>query len=128
MYDTSHIWYNITGNQGILGITDYLQQSIGDIAFISTYHLGEHVNPNQIIIEIETMKINLELFLPFAVKILHINSLLEDNPEVIGKDPYGNGWILKFEILEPMLIRSLLMNAMDYTNFINGEIEKSAKE
>ena len=101
-YSKDHEWVRVDGNIAFIGITDFAQDQLGDIVYVDIeVEEGDEVAPNEVFGSVEAVKTVSDLFMPISGKILEINEGLEDAPESINSDPYGEGWILKVEITEP---------------------------
>lgn len=107
-YTKDHEWLRVDNNIGIIGITDYAQSELGDIVFVDINKNLSDIKKGETFGTIEAVKTVSDLFSPVSGKIMEINSDLESNAEVINKDPYGNGWIIKIEILNVSEINELL--------------------
>ena len=95
LYTKEHEWANFENEDVIVGITDYAQSQLGDIIFFETPELGSIVKMGDIFGEIEAVKTVSELYAPISGKIVSINDQIENNPEIINSDPYGEGWLNK---------------------------------
>ncbi len=124
-YDSSHLWYHFANKKITIGLSDYLQQTIGDVSFVSLPIKGSKINPDDFSLEIETMKVNHEVSIPFAGIILDVNKELLDFPEVINEDPYDKGWLLVVEPEQSEIPRKTLMSSQDYFVFLQEELSKS---
>ena len=122
-YGTNHLWFDYNKVEVTIGLSDYLEQTIGDVAFISFPKVGFSIEPNKSIIEIETMKVNHEIEISFDGSVKDINNDLNDNPELINTDPYGNGWLVKVNVENVELIKNSQMTAIEYIKFLQNEIE-----
>ena len=107
-YTQDHEWIKIEGNTGIIGITDYAQGELGDIVFIEIETLDEEIDKEEVFGTVEAVKTVSDLFMPVAGKIIEVNSKLEDNPELVNQDPYGEGWLIKINIKDAKELNSLL--------------------
>jgi len=108
-YSKDHEWVRVDGNIAFIGITDFAQDQLGDIVYVDIeVEEGDEVAPNEVFGSVEAVKTVSDLFMPISGKILEINEGLEDAPESINSDPYGEGWILKVEITEPSDLDNLL--------------------
>ncbi len=110
-----------------LGITDYLQQHSGDIAFVNLKQTGVELHEGDEFAEIETIKVNLGLPSPIAGSILDANSALEMNPEFVNQDPYGKGWLISMKPSNWDADSSKLLDANAYFDFMRLEIEQELK-
>ena len=97
-YTKDHEWVRIDDKIATVGITDYAQSELGDIVYVEVETLDENLKKEEVFGSVEAVKTVSDLFLPISGKIIEINSNIEDNPEIINEDPYGDGWIVKMEI------------------------------
>ena len=100
LYTKEHEWANFDNEDVIVGITDYAQSQLGDIIFFENPELGSVVKMGDIFGEIEAVKTVSELYAPISGKIVSINDQIENNPEIINSDPYGEGWLIKISPLD----------------------------
>ena len=118
-YTKDHEWIQIEGNDALIGITDYAQSELGDIVFVEIETIGDDLEKEEIFGSVEAVKTVSDLFIPLSGKIIEINEALEDNPELVNNDPYGEGWIIKMEIKDLSEIEDLL-DADSYKDLIGG--------
>ena len=118
-YTKDHEWIQIEGNDALIGITDYAQSELGDIVFVEIETIGDDLKKEEIFGSVEAVKTVSDLFAPLSGKIIEINEALEDNPELVNNDPYGEGWIIKMEIKDLLEIEDLL-DADSYKDLIGG--------
>jgi glycine cleavage system H protein len=97
-FTPDHEWIRQEGDTAYIGITDYAQGELGDIVFIEIETLGETLNKGAAFGTIEAVKTVSDLYMPVGGEILEVNTALEDNPEAVNKDPYGDGWLIKIKI------------------------------
>lgn len=97
-YTKDHEWIKIEGNTATVGITDFAQGELGDIVFVDVDSVGDDLSSGDVFGSIEAVKTVSDLFLPISGKVTEVNPDLEDQPELVNTDPYGNGWIIKLEI------------------------------
>lgn len=97
-YTKDHEWIRVEGNEAYIGITDFAQGELGDIVYVEIETEGEELNKEEIFGTVEAVKTVSDLFMPVAGKVLQVNPKLESNPEVVNKDPYGEGWMIKLSI------------------------------
>ena len=124
LYSTNHLWFDFDETGIIIGLTDYLQQTIGDAAFVTLPLSGAIINPSVPISEIETMKVNHEIMISYKGIILDVNKELIDFPELINEDPYEKGWLLRLKIENIENVKKSLLTAENYIEFIRNEVEK----
>ena len=116
-YTKEHEWAKIEDNIAIVGITDFAQSQLGDIIFIEFPNIGDEFKKDDVFGEIEAVKTVSELYIPLSGKITEINLELEDSPEKVNSDPYGDGWIIKVK-LSRMHEKSNLMKPSAYKEII----------
>ncbi len=107
-YTNDHEWINLNGQTALIGITDYAQSELGDIVFLEIETEGEQLEKGEVFGTVEAVKTVSDLFMPVSGKVLEVNSKLEDQPELVNKDPYGEGWLIKIEIADPGQVNDLL--------------------
>jgi glycine cleavage system H protein len=110
-YTTDHEWVKVEDNTVTIGITDYAQGELGDIVFIDIDPDIEELVKGESFGTIEAVKTVSDIIAPCNGKVLEVNSTLEDQPEIINSDPYGDGWIVKVEISDPSEVSELLDSA-----------------
>tara|TARA_B100000902_G_scaffold201957_1_gene192490 strand:- start:5647 stop:6027 length:381 start_codon:yes stop_codon:yes gene_type:complete len=118
-YTQEHEWVSIQDNTATVGITDFAQGELGDIVYLEIDTLDNEINTNEVFGTVEAVKTVSDLFMPLSGKVIEINSELEDKPELINDDPYGNGWIIKIEINDMSEIDNLL-SPNDYNELIDS--------
>jgi len=118
-YTKDHEWIKVNGKTGLVGITDFAQGELGDIVFIEIETVGNHLDKGTTFGTIEAVKTVSDLFLPVSGKIIEMNGKINDTPDVINKDPYGAGWLIKLEIDDPSQVNEL-MDAQAYADMINA--------
>ncbi len=112
-YTISHEWVMVDGDTATVGITDYAQGELGDIIFIEVQDLGTKVMKGEPLGTIEAVKTVVDLMAPVSGEIVDINRVLEDSPQEINDDPYGEGWIVQIEISDSDEVEDLL-SASEY--------------
>jgi glycine cleavage system H protein len=118
-YTSEHEWIRIDGDIAYVGITDYAQEQLGDIVFVDIPTVGENLEAGETFGTIEVVKTISDLFLPIAGEVLEQNEALEENPELVNKDPYGEGWIIKIKPVDAADTANLL-DAEGYKALVNG--------
>ena len=118
-YTTDHEWLKVDGNFGYVGITDYAQSELGDIVFIDVEPDLDEVVKDEPFGTIEAVKTVSDLLAPVSGKVVELNPKLEDEPQLVNTDPYGEGWIIKIEIEDLESVNTLL-SAEDYAKQIGG--------
>jgi glycine cleavage system H protein len=108
-YTKEHEWIRDNGDgTATVGITDFAQSELGDIVFVDISSLNEDVDQDASFGTIEAVKTVSELFMPVAGTVVEINDALEDDPELVNKDPYGDGWLVKIKLNDPGQLGALL--------------------
>ncbi len=107
-YTKDHEWIKVEGNEATVGITDFAQGELGDIVYVDIESLDEHVDQNEVFGSVEAVKTVSDLFMPLSGEITAFNELLEDAPEKVNSDPYGEGWMIKIKITDRTEIENLL--------------------
>ena len=118
-YTSEHEWIRVEGDIAYVGITDYAQEQLGDIVFVDIPTVGESLEAGEVFGTIEVVKTISDLFLPVAGEVLEQNEALEENPELVNKDPYGEGWLIKMKPADVKAVEDLL-DAEGYKEVING--------
>lgn len=118
-YTREHEWVNVEGGIATVGITDFAQGELGDIVFVEIETVGETLEREETFGTVEAVKTVSDLFMPLSGEILERNEALDDSPEVINKDPYNDGWMIKVKISNPDEINDLL-DAAAYKELIEG--------
>ncbi len=119
-YTKDHEWIRMEGDVAWVGITDYAQGELGDIVFVEIETVGETLDRGEVFGTIEAVKTVSDVFLPVSGEILESNPALADTPELVNKDPYGEGWMIRMKVSNPAELDEL-MNAEDYRKMINAE-------
>jgi glycine cleavage system H protein len=107
-YTKEHEWIRVEGDEAVIGITEFATSELGDVVFIEIETVGETLAQDETFGTIEAVKTVSDLFMPVAGQVLEMNSILEDNPEIVNKEPYTEGWLIKIKIENPEEIDSLL--------------------
>lgn len=107
-YTKDHEWVKVEGDVAIVGITSYAQGELGDIVFVEIETVGETLDKEETFGTVEAVKTVSDLFMPVAGEIVEKNETLNDSPELINKDPYGDGWMIKVKMSNPAQIDELL--------------------
>lgn len=116
-YTKEHEWVNLKDNKAVIGITDYAQGQLGDVIFIEFPKVGQEVNAGDVFGEVEAVKTVSELYAPVSGTIIELNEELENSPDLVNNDPYGDGWIIKISPNNPNE-RDELMNFLSYEELI----------
>lgn len=107
-YTKDHEWIRIENDEAYIGITDFAQNELGDIVFVEVETVGESMEKEEVFGTIEAVKTVSDLFMPISGEVLDFNETLADEPELVNKDPYGEGWIIKIKIADSSEVDDLL--------------------
>lgn len=118
-YTKDHEWVKLDGNVATVGITDFAQNELGDVVFIEVETEGETLDKEETFGTIEAVKTVSDMFMPVGGEVVEFNTALEDSPELINTDPYGEGWIIKISVANADETNELL-SADDYKAQIEG--------
>ncbi len=119
-YTKEHEWVKVEGDTVTVGITDYAQDSLGDVVYVELPQEGSSVTKNEPFGVVESVKAVSDLYSPVSGNVEEVNDAIIDSPEVINDDPYGDAWMLKVEIAGPEELEDLL-SADEYQSFIEEE-------
>ncbi len=120
LYHKEHEWVRAEGPNATVGISDFAQDALGDIVFLEIPKVGTQLAQGDEITEIESTKTTSMLYAPVGGKIVAVNQALEDQPELINENPYGEGWIVAIEMENPKTLDQL-MTASQYEAFLENE-------
>lgn len=119
-FTKDHEWLRLSeGGVAVIGITDYAQESLGDITFVELPGVGDSLEAQATFGVVESVKAASDLYMPVAGEVLEVNEALEDAPESVNNDPYGDGWIVKIKVVDPSEIDTL-MDAAAYAVETDG--------
>jgi len=116
-YTKDHEWLRVEGDFGFVGITEFAQGELGDIVFIEIETKGETLDKEEVFGTIEAVKTVSDMFMPIGGEIIEINPVLEDSPDLVNKDPFGEGWMIKIKISDAGEIDEM-MSASEYSDLI----------
>lgn len=116
-YTKDHEWIRVDGNVAYVGITDYAQSELGEIVFVDITTAGETLEKEDVFGTIEAVKTVSDLFMPVAGEVIEANAELDDKPELVNEDVYGNGWLIKISVADPSGLDELL-TAAEYEQLI----------
>jgi glycine cleavage system H protein len=121
-YSKDHEWVRVEGEVAVVGITDYAQNSLGDVVYVELPKAGEQFAANEPFGSVESVKAVSEVFSPLTGEVASLNESLNDEPEKVNQDPYGEGWMIRMKMTNPGEVDSLL-TAAEYEDFTKGETE-----
>ena len=119
-YSKDHEWLRVEGDTAVIGITDHAQEQLGDVVYVELPKVGDEFAGNDSFGSVESVKAVSEIFTPVAGKISATNDSLNDEPEKVNKDPYGDGWMIKMTMKNSGEVDSLL-TAAEYEDFTKAE-------
>lgn len=118
-YTKDHEWIRVEGDVVTIGVTDFAQSELGDIVYVEVDTLDETLDREEVFGTVEAVKTVSDLFLPLSGEITEFNEALEDAPELVNSDPYGDGWMIKLKFSNPAELDELLSD-VDYKALIAG--------
>jgi glycine cleavage system H protein len=118
-YTKDHEWLRSEGDIAYIGVTDFAQNELGDIVFVEVETVGETLKKEEIFGTIEAVKTVSDMFMPVGGEVLEFNTAIETNPDVVNKDPFGKGWMIKIRIIDKSEIDGLL-TAEEYKKLLGG--------
>jgi glycine cleavage system H protein len=121
-YSKDHEWVRVEGDLAVIGITDYAQNSLGDVVYVEVPKAGDKFAANESFGSVESVKAVSEVFTPVAGSVVTINESLADEPEKVNSDPYGEGWMIRLRMENASEVDSLL-TAAEYEDFTKAESE-----
>ncbi len=107
-YTKDHEWIRVEGNEAFVGITDYAQSELGEIVFVDINTQGETIGQDETFGSIEAVKTVSDLNMPVSGEVLEVNEAINDQPELVNNDPYGEGWMIKIRVADPAELDTLL--------------------
>ena len=109
-YSKDHEWVRVEGDEVYIGITDFAQSELGEIVFVDVDTEGETIEQDEVFGSIEAVKTVSDLMMPVTGEVLELNEKLDDEPELVNNDPYGEGWIIKATLDNPADLDNLMTN------------------
>ncbi len=122
-YTKEHEWLRLEGNEGVVGITDFAQDALGDVVFVELPTVGATLSQGQTFGVVESNKTVSDLFAPVSGRVTAVNHTLRDEPERVNRDPYGDGWMIRLAVSQPGQVDALL-DANAYRAFVASEQPK----
>ncbi|MCT4674416.1 MAG: glycine cleavage system protein GcvH [Prolixibacteraceae bacterium] len=118
-YTKDHEWVKVDGNVATVGITDFAQSELGEIVYVEIETEDEDLEKEEVFGTVEAVKTVSDLFMPISGKVIEVNAGLEDAPELVNNDPFGDGWMIKIEIADNSELEALL-DAAAYKEVVNA--------
>ncbi len=119
LYTNDHEWIRVEGSTAWVGVTDFAQHQLGDIVFVDVATVGETLAEGETFGTIEAVKTVSDMFMPIEAEVIEFNEALNNEPELINKDPYGAGWIVKVSVTDIAKL-STLLNAVQYMALVEA--------
>jgi len=119
-YDREHEWVRVEGDLAVIGISHFAQDQLGEVVYVDLPSAGDDVSAGDAFGEVESVKSVSELFTPVSGEIVDVNTALDDAPETVNQDPYGDGWMIKVRMSDAAEVDGL-MSAEEYEAFIAEE-------
>ena len=107
-YTKDHEWIRLEGDEAVIGITDFAQHELGDIVYVEIETVGQEMNAGDVFGTVEAVKTVSDLYLPVNGTILEVNPNLNNNPELVNSDPYGEGWMVRMRLANPADVEELM--------------------
>lgn len=117
-YTKDHEWIRASGNEAIVGITDFAQRELGDIVYVEVETIGKKLDAGSVFGTVEAVKTVSDLFLPLSGTVVELNAALANSPDLVNSDPYGEGWMVKMTMSNPADIETL-MDAKAYEQMVS---------
>lgn len=117
-YTNTHEWLKVTDGTGVVGITDFAQDQLGDIVYIELPEIGKSFKKGEVFGSVESVKSVSDLYAPVDCEVIELNEALSSQPEMVNKAPYSDGWMIKIKLIAPEQVESLL-SAQEYESIIS---------
>jgi glycine cleavage system H protein len=121
-YSKDHTWVRVEDEEATVGITDYAQESLGDIVYVDLPEEEDEVEAGEEVAEVESTKATSSVISPVSGTVIEVNEDIEDSPDTINEDPYGDGWIVRIKLSDPSELK-ILMGSETYVKFVEEESE-----
>ena len=122
LYTEEHEWIQLEEDSATIGITDYAQKELGDVVYVELPETGISLEAGQTFGSVESVKAVSEIYAPLSGTVVEVNETLEDSPETVNEDPYGDGWMIRLEVTESAEVGELL-SAADYRDYLEEETD-----
>ena len=116
-YSKDHEWIRVEGDTGTIGITDFAQNQLGDVVYVELPRVGDTFTAHEVFGQVESVKAASDLFCPVSGEVTEVNEMLNDNTELVNKDPYGEAWMLRLRLKDAGEVDKM-MNAAEYEDYI----------
>ena len=119
-YTKDHEWVRVKGDEATVGITDHAQNQLGDVVYVELPKIGDKFESSEPFGSVESVKAVSEIYMPLGGSVIGVNESLNDSPEQVNEDPYGEGWMIRIKIDNPSQVDALL-TAVEYEDYIKEE-------
>jgi glycine cleavage system H protein len=119
-YTKEHEWLRVDESTGTIGITDHAQNELGDIVYVELPKAGDHLTAKESLGSVESVKAVSDVYSPVSGEVLAVNTKLQDKPELINTDPYGEGWLVRVRLSDPHQVEGL-MGSEEYAAYVQGK-------
>jgi len=119
-YTKDHEWVRVKGEEATVGITDHAQQQLGDVVYVELPKVGDKFETSEPFGSVESVKAVSEIYMPLSGNVVEINDALNDSPELVNEDPYGDGWMIRIKIENSSQVDALL-TSIEYEDYIKEE-------
>jgi glycine cleavage system H protein len=118
-YHEEHEWVRVEADEGVIGISDYAQEQLSDVVYVELPEVGDSFEAGDVLAVVESVKAASDVYMPIAGEVLEVNEALEDSPELVNQDPYGEAWLARIAIADPGELDGL-MDAEAYQSYVEG--------
>ncbi|MGD8397291.1 MAG: glycine cleavage system protein GcvH [Anaerolineae bacterium] len=119
LYDKDHEWVRVEGDEAIIGISDYAQDQLSDVVYVELPDIGDSFERGEVFAVVESVKAASDVYMPVSGEVLEMNEDLEDSPELVNQDPYGEAWFVRVALADPSEVDDL-MDAGQYESYLEG--------
>jgi glycine cleavage system H protein len=119
-YTKDHEWVRVKGEEATVGITDHAQQQLGDVVYVELPKVGDKFETSEPFGSVESVKAVSEIYMPLSGNVVEVNDALNDSPELVNEDPYGDGWMIRIKIANASQVDALL-TSIEYEDYIKEE-------
>ena len=119
LYSKTHEWVRVEGDEAIIGISDYAQDQLSDVVYVELPEVGDTFDKGDVLAVVESVKAASDVYMPVSGDILEINEALEDSPELVNEDPFGEAWFVRVAMAAPGELDEL-MDVDEYKEFVEG--------
>jgi len=118
-YHKEHEWVRVEGDEGVIGVSDYAQEQLSDVVYVELPEVGDSFQVGDVLAVIESVKAASDVYMPVAGEVLEVNEALEDSPELVNQDPYGEAWLVRLAFADPAELDTL-MDVNAYQAYVEG--------